>query len=300
MQFIRNVQLTNKSILLRADLDIPKKDYYRLEKVLPTINYILGKNPKKLTILGHLGRPQGKLDNKFSLQPIQKYFSKIYGEKLIVEENLRFDPGEEANDKTFAEKLAKGYDVFVQEGFSTLHRQHASIVTLPKLVKESCIGIHIQEELENLNKLTSENVQQPYVVIIGGAKVETKQPFIPLFEKIASKVLLGSAYLGQLLDLPQALIQTYVNQITNASTILWNGPVGMYENPSYEIGTKAIANAIANNKKAFTVAGGGDTINALKKFDLLDKIDFVSSGGGAMLQYTAGLELPGLKALEKL
>jgi phosphoglycerate kinase len=290
---------------MRADFDVPLgncgiADTFRLDAMKPTIDFILSKEPQKLTLIGHLGRPRGKKDPKLSLNPIRAYFKKLYSNKLEIPENLRFDAREEANDPSLAKELSKGIDIFVQECFSTCHRDHASITQIPKFVPQSVAGLNLEKEVTNLSKLLSETVARPHVVIIGGSKTETKAPLISEFEKVADEVLIGSKYIrGALLDLPKETLQIYLNKIAEAKTILWNGPVGQYEIEKYALGTRKIAQAIAE-APAFKVVGGSNTIDALKTYNLLDKMDFVSTGGGAMLEFVLGHRLPGLEALKKI
>ncbi|MFH1896070.1 MAG: phosphoglycerate kinase [bacterium] len=300
MRTLKEINLTHKNILMRADLDIPNNtDFFRPERMRASIDYILAQSPKSLTLCGHRGRPAGKTNPKLSLKPVQSFFAKIYQKRVRVLENLRFDPREETENPAFAKELGQGKDIFVQECFATLHRKHTSVTLLPQAVPTACIGINLERELTHLNQLKTEDVKRPFVVILGGAKIETKQPLIAEFEKTANKVLLGSKYLGKALDLDTNLIKSYQAHIKNAQTILWNGPVGLYEKEEYATGTKAIAEAVARNCTAFKVVGGNHTIDALRAYGLLNKIDFVSTGGGAMLEYVLGHQLPGLNALQQ-
>jgi len=295
----KNVSLTNKRILMRADFDIPKNEsLFRLERMRPSIDYILSQNPKSLTLIGHRGRPKGIANPNLSLNPVRKYLKRQYGDRLKIPHNLRFDRREEEGSLAFAKALGQKADVFAQDCFAGLHRRHTSIILLPRVVPLSCIGLNVQKELENLAPLRSNTAQRPYIAIIGGTKEETKRPLIAEFKKAADMVLQGSKYLGQnQLDLDDNTIKDYKNYIETAKTILWNGPLGQYEEEAYAKGTKEISFAIASNKQALRVAGGGDTIAALEKWHLLDKMDFVSSGGGAMLEYALGHKLPGLEAI---
>lgn len=299
---IRGLKLENKNVLLRADFDVPLEDGkvaddFRLARMRPTIDYILSQKPQSLTLIGHLGRPEGKFVLDLSLKPVKDYFLSLYGEgRFEIKENLRFDPREETNDPSLGQELAQGVDIFVQECFSTCHRAHASMVQIPNFVKESVIGLNLENEIANLSKLTGDKINRPYIVIIGGAKVETKAALIEEFKKVANKVLVGSKYLGDSLDLDIKLINSYKKYIKKAKTILWNGPVGQYEKEEYAVGTREIAQAIAESK-AFKVVGGNNTISALKNYNLLDRMDFVSTGGGAMLEFVLGHRLPGLEAL---
>lgn len=356
MKTIKDIPIKGKSVLVRADLDIPigkltansqrltaQPNVYRLDKMTPTIEYILSKNPRKQTIIGHLGRPGGKKDPKLSLEPVERYLQNALGvtrdkkaagsstlkvkeqkplprrqaglrfssvaNRLEILENLRFDPREEANDPQFAKELARGHDIFVQECFSTCHRKHASITQIPRYVPQATAGLNLEREVTNLSKLLLNQVARPFIVIIGGSKVATKLPLIREFEKVADQVLVGSKYLkkmengkwkmendNSLLDLPNDIINNYLQEIAQARTILWNGPVGQYELDQHARGTKEIAKAIARSS-AYRVVGGSNTIDALAQYRLIDRMDFVSTGGGAMLEFVLGKRLPGLEAI---
>lgn len=298
---LKNASLKSKRILMRADLDVPLvgdsiQDTFRLERMFDSIEYLLAQKPSKLCLTGHLGRPKGQENSAYSLTPIKDYFQKKYGENVSLLENLRFDKREEEGSAVFAQELASGFNVFVQEAFSALHRKHTSTYYLPLQFKAPIAGINLCRELTALEKLVLAKVARPYIVIIGGAKSETKIPLINKFKKIADTVLLGSKYLGDDLDLSEDRIHLYESYIHSAKTILWNGPVGQYEVERYALGTKRIAQAIAASS-AFTIVGGGSTIDSLRDYNLLDRIDFVSTGGGAMLEFLAGVQLPGLEAL---
>ena len=232
---------------------------------------------------------------------------------LYLLENIRFYTGEEENNKKFAKHLASLADIFVNDAFSVCHRVHASIVGITKLLP-SYAGLGLEKEVNALDKILK-NPLRPLVCIIGGAKVETKLPLIKNFLRLADFVLVGGKigfqkipYRNKKLILPVdgfntkdiglKTIDLFIGIIQKAKTIFWNGPMGMFEQKKFEKGTKEIAQAIANSS-AFSVAGGGETILALKKYRVVNKISYISTGGGATLEYLAGKELPGIKVLMK-
>lgn len=330
-----------KKVLVRADLDAPLlrqdfggqaliEDDARIKESLPTIKYLLERGASVI-LMGHLGRPEGKvveelrmlpvaqdLSSKFKVQSsklqckVQNFDAYKITENLILLENLRFYPGEENNDSGFAKELASLGDFYVNEAFATSHRAHASIVGVPKLLPHAA-GLHFAREVENLSKII-ENSQRPLVVIIGGTKAETKLPMLEEFTKKADWVLVGGTLAkGNIEEKPQNVlsanltndgfdineesIEKFSGIIKAAGTIVWNGPMGKYEDEKWEAGTREIAQAITDSS-AFKVVGGGDTIAALTKFGLLDKMDYISTGGGAMLEFLAKGTLPGIDALK--
>ena len=330
MRSIKNVRLEGKKVLLRSDFDLPMKDKVieddtRLKISSKTIKFV--EKAEKVILIGHLGRPAFNED-KYSLQiikkPLQKlideevsfssYYEKIPEGKIILIENLRFFPGEEGNDLDFAKKLAFLADLYVNDCFAVSHRNHASIVGIPKLLP-SYAGLNLEKEVEILDRVLR-NPQRPLVALIGGAKIETKLPIIENLAKICDSVLIGGklpleilsrnyisllknvfiADLKERKDIDDKSIDLFVSLIKGAKTIVWNGPMGVFEEEKFSIGTKKIAKAVAESK-AFSIVGGGETISALYFFCYTSKIKHLSMGGGAMLDFLAGKELPGLKAL---
>lgn len=247
-------------------------------------------------------------------------------------ENLRFDPGEEKNDPVFAKKLASLADVYVNDAFAMCHRNHASIVGIAYFLPHFA-GLHLEKEIENLTR-TMENPQRPLVVIVGGKKIETKLPLVEKMHRIADYVLIGgkiaqeakelvklqhekvSGHKSVLFvadtnqngsDITDKDAENFLQIISLAKTIIWNGPMGIIENEKLKMknekldtaaGTKKIAEGILKSG-AYTVVGGGDTVEFLNKLGIIDKFSFVSTGGGAMLAFLSGEKLPGLVALEK-
>jgi phosphoglycerate kinase len=319
-----------KKVLVRVDFDVPVEngkvtDETRIKAVLPSIQFLLSRRAKVI-LLAHLGRPAGR-DQKFSLKPLIDVLERLLGQEvsflqnfesdeihqLNLLENLRFWPGEVANDENFAKAIASLGQFYVNDAFAVCHRAHASIVGLPKLLP-SFVGLNLGREIRELSEVL-EKPERPLVAIIGGAKIETKLPAINNLAKVADKVLVGGRVMFEIskIDLAQNVvvatdhvgtrdigsgaIKIFEGVIARARLIVWSGPMGVFEEDQYESGTKAIANAVVGSQ-AYSIVGGGDTIAALNKFDLLDKIGYVSTGGGAMLEFLAGKKLPGLVALE--
>ncbi len=323
--------LNGKKFLVRCDFDVPLDsngqvaDATRIEACIPTIKYLL-ENKALVAMLTKIGRPKDDkrtstrvllptleklLKYKISWVPNLNYRANL--DNLVLLENARFYPEEEKQDEAFAKKLAKPYDYYINEAFAMCHRKDASVSLIPKFLP-SYAGFRLIKELEILTKLLK-NPQRPFIAIIGGAKAETKIPVIENLAKLADKVLVGgkiSLELGSsLLKLPRLLnskdwkegkdigpntIKLFTREISKAKTIVWNGPMGIFETPPYDFGTNQIAKAVSESS-AYKVIGGGDTISAVSKIGLLDKVDFVSTGGGAMLALLSGRSLPGVGAL---
>jgi len=236
---------------------------------------------------------------------------------IFLLENLRFDPGEETNDPRFAQSLASLGEVFVNDAFAVCHRNHASVAYLPQFLP-SAAGLRLEAEVLNLSKVVK-NPERPLVAIIGGAKIETKLPVIDYLSKIADFVLVGgklpvevknqkmeekfaeNVVVGNLVrdgaDIDLSTIEKFTQIIVGAKTVVWNGPMGVFEEEKYMWGTKTVAEAIVKSG-ATSVIGGGETIAAITKLGLTKRITWISSGGGAMLEFLAGRKLPGLAALE--
>lgn len=319
---LSDLDIAAKKVLLRADLDVDfdtktNCEDIRLKSIIPTLEYLVEKNAEVI-IIGHRGRPGGKIDENLSLEPISKIIEKLLKEKIGEEkmkrvkmemlENLRFNPGEEANDGEFTKHLAGKGDVYVNEAFANSHRKHASIVGLPKILPHAA-GLRFAKEVENLSKVLN-NPKRPVLFIIGGVKKD-KLDHLPLLEKIADKVLVGGrlpAYaeisnkflVANLLpdkeDLTINSMEKFEEEIAKAGTIVLAGPMGKYEDEGHRQGTERVFKAIANSK-AFTVAGGGDTEKAIITLSLSKEFDWISVGGGAMLEFLAKGTLPGIQAL---
>ncbi|MCL5434797.1 MAG: phosphoglycerate kinase [Patescibacteria group bacterium] len=339
---IQEADVKNKTVLLRADLDIPLAggkiaDDFRLITSLETINYFL-KQTKTIVIIGHLGRPE-EGDKSLSLKVVAKWYAKNFkfqisnfklkdftgwkiGEKLILLENLRFFQGEEKNDQGFSKQLASLADIYVNDAFASSHRAHASIVSVTKYLP-SFAGLRLEKEVEELSKILN-GPKRPLVVIIGGAKIETKLPLVEKMHHFADYVLVGGEIAENdkvllkvqhekitgrksillvadsnedLNDITSKSAENFVQIIQNAKTIVWNGPMGVTEEKENQNGTNILAEGIVQTS-ADTIVGGGDTLAFLKEKNLLDKFSFVSTGGGAMLEFLADENLPGLEVLD--
>ena len=309
-------------VFVRCDLDVPVengvvKEAFRLESSLPTLKYIIEKGGIPV-IAGHIGKPDGKEDLKLSTQQLVPYFNEKLGEGAYeILENLRFNLGEEENSEEFAKELAKTAQVFVNESFATCHRKHTSIVGITAFLP-SFAGFTLQKEVEALTKVM-ENPGKPLAIIIGGIKLESKMPVIEKFLDKADFIMLSSILSAnwskeithnmlladnkdvESKDINENTRQKFIWAIEKSRTILWAGPLGMYEDDEFIQGTKEIAEKIAERTQkdgAYSVVGGGDTVAAINKLGLMDKFSFVSTGGGAMLQFLAEGTLPGIEVLK--
>lgn len=293
--------ITNKRVLVRGDIDIPDGDFFRLEAIKPTIDFLLT-NKCQVILMGHLGRPEGKLDDKLSTKTIAEWFAKkeltsswidgrFHGYEIngnfTVLENLRFFLEEEQNDEKFSAELASLAEIYVNEAFANCERAHASMVGVPKLLPHFA-GFRLAKEVEVLEKVL-ENPVRPLLVIIGGAKIETKQPLIDKMKNYADFVVVG----GKLATPEKDFI---IESLPEAKTIVWNGPMGEIETGNIA-GTQKLIDLILLQKDAYKIVGGGDTIGFLNKMGLTDKFNWVCSGGGSMLKFLSGEKLPGIQAL---
>lgn len=312
---ISELDVSEKKVLVRVDLDVPEADYSRLEAASETLDFLKSKN-SKIIIIGHRGRPGGKIDSKLSTKPLQKFFDKWEAELL---ENLRFDPGEEGNYPEFAKKIASLGDVYVNEAFASSHREHASIVGIPKLLPHAA-GFRFVREVENVSK-AFENPKKPVTILISGVK-DDKVEMAKKLSEIYDKVLVGGRlpeYFGdkalesvRLVNDSQRLVignltmdkeditlntvDMFKKAIGKSGTIILAGVVGKYEDEGHRQGTKEVFEAVAGST-AYKIAGGGDTEAALSLLGLTKKFDWISVGGGAMLEFLVYKTLPGIKAL---
>lgn len=251
--------------------------------------------------------------------------------QVVMWENIRFWPGEKENDPEFCQALVEGQDVYVSEAFSACHREHASVTGAAKLLP-AYAGFRVAEEARENYRLMHEP-RSPSVAIVGGAKIETKIPVLRALAKNYDQIILGgrisieyeelnkkedieiqkdaapedwmkkielpSGYLGEeKLDIDEASAHRFAEMVKLAKKILWNGPVGKFEEAEYRQGSEIIARAVAENKSALRLLGGGDTAELLEELDLQNEVGFVSTGGGAMLEYIARDTLPGLELLQ--
>lgn len=340
---IQDAQVEGKKILLRVDFNVAiedgtVKEKFKIKAVDETVRYLLGMNAK-VALITHLGRPESKFDPEFSLNPIKDDVEYILGVKVkfvrdcigeevkktvsdLVEgevallENVRFYEGEEKNDEKFAEELADGFDIFVNDAFSVSHRDQASVTGVTKFLP-SFAGLRLQEEMGEMEKLKNSK-EHPAIAVIGGAKIETKIPVINFFEEKYDKVLLGgiianeaidrkiefsekvilpSDFIDDRLDIGVDTLNKFKEIIATARIIVWNGPMGKFEDPRYSVGSDEVAKSIIESS-AYSVVGGGETLELLEKYNAMKKVSFVSTGGGAMLSYLGGGKMPGIEALQ--
>jgi phosphoglycerate kinase len=340
---LENLDIVGKRILIRADVDLPDEALaksgvtpLRLQILKKTCDFILSKSPAKIIVIGHRGRPEGKKNPDLSLSSVAVKLSELMGKvidfeqdkgsNILMLENLRFDPREEANDVGFAKELAYLGDVYVNEAFAASHREHASVVELPKQFKfksknSVAAGLRFKEEIENLSKVF-ESPKRPVVVLISGVK-EDKLSYIEPFSQFADKILVAGRLpeyleintnntnfkfpipneklvIAQLNpdkeDVTIHSIERFEAEIAKAGTIVLAGPIGKYEEEGHRLGTKRVFDAVANSS-AFKIAGGGDTEEAIALLGLEGKFDWISVGGGAMLEFLAKRTLLGIEAL---
>jgi phosphoglycerate kinase len=387
---VKDLDLKNKTVLMRADFNVPQDaalnitDDIRIRATLPTIRYILQNGAKKLILMSHLGRPDGKVVEKYTLKPVGVRLQELLGEpvkfltdcvgdnikkeieaskeKIILLENLRFHPEEEANDANFAKQLASLADVFVNDAFGTAHRAHASTEGVAHYLK-SAAGFLLEKEIQYLGNAV-QNPMHPFMLILGGAKVSDKIGVIENLLPKCDTILIGGgmAYtflkargenIGNSklekdkLDLAKGLLEKakklnkeivlpvdhlvvdnieagakveavgenipdgktavdigpktvslFKEKLRSAKTIVWNGPLGIFEMDAFSRGTQEIAKFIST-LKCTTIIGGGDTASAVAKFKLEDKMTHISTGGGASLEFLEGKVLPGIAALSE-
>jgi len=322
---LEDLDVAGKRVLVRVDLDYKQQDFgnRRQEVLLPTLEYLADKT-SKVILIGHKGRPGGKVDESLSLkfegERFEDFLRTKWGEKrvaklnMFIMENLRFNAGEEANDEHYAEHLADTGDAYVNEAFATSHRKHASIIGLPKLLPHAA-GFHFVSEVENLGKVLV-NPKRPVVAIISGVK-EDKLNYVDDFKRLSDKILIAGRLVEYFrsrkyevgstkiiladlkdggLDITNRSINKFEAEIAKAGTIVVSGPVGKFEDEGARLGTERVLKAVARSP-AFKVAGGGDTERAISLFGLSDKFDWISVGGGAMLEFLAKGTLPGIQAL---
>ncbi len=345
---VRDVKLTGKKVIHHCDFNIklqkdavghltPVSDI-RLKAYFPSIFYLLERNCK-IIFISWLERPGGKVVPELSLAPVAKRLSRLINKQvyflddcvgpkvkkfinqmkpgqMVMLDNTRFHPGEETDNDSFAKKLAGNGDLMVQDAFGHCHRIHASVTGIPRHLT-SVMGPYLEKEINILDSLYKKP-QSPFVLVIGGTKVEDKMPAMKKLLPQADYVLTNDFWAkvlkpgrkiitpvdsittnGRNWDIGPKTIKKYVAIIRRAQTIFWNGPLGQYENPRFSHGTRQIAQAISENQGT-TILAGGDTAAAAEKFDLVFKYTHVSIAGGATLEYLAGNKLPGLEALTNL
>ncbi len=400
MKTIEDLEVAGKRVFVRADLNVPLSDGRitddgRIRAVAPTIAKLVERGAK-VVVASHLGRPKGEPDPQFSLAPVAARLGEILGRpvafaadtvgqsardavaaladgEVALLENLRFNAGETSKDdaerKAFAEQLAAFADLYVGDGFGAVHRKHASVYDLPGLLPHA-VGDLIATEVSVLKRLTEE-VERPYVVVLGGSKVSDKVGVIDNLLGKADRILIGGGmaytflyalgnevgisllqkdqvdtvleYLERAkqngvefvlpvdvavsasfpdtkthapvqdfevvdadkipadkegLDIGPKTRELFASKLADAKTVFWNGPVGVFEHPTFAEGTKAVAQALVDSD-AFTVVGGGDSAAAVRILGFDENaFGHISTDGGASLEYLEGKTLPGLAALE--
>ncbi len=328
-------------MLVRADLNVPLEDGRvaddtRIRASLPTLELLLERKTEEIAVCSHLGRPKGP-DPAFSMRPVEARLRELLpDDRIVVLENTRFDPRETANDESFARELADGRDLFVNDAFGSAHRAHASTVGVAKILP-AYAGLLLEQELEQLGKLLGD-VERPFVLVSGGAKVEDKLGVLQNLGGRADEVLVGGkmaeevrehdpfefevvlpidvvaasafepdaetkvvpydelpeGWLG--LDIGPETRADFGERIRRAKTVFWNGPMGVFEWLRFAAGTRAVAEAVAE-VDGYTVVGGADSVRALHELGLADRVSWVSTGGGASLEFLEGKELPGVAAI---
>ena len=314
------------------------KEKFKINVAKETIDYLLKKNCKIALIshLGRpdgkpnlefsLGQIQDVVSKSLGLKikfvddcigdKVKMALEKLSVEEILLLENVRFYMGDEENSLEFSQKLADSFDIFINDAFSASHRDHASVTGVAKILP-SFAGFQLQKEILEMEKIRNDFVR-PAVAIIGGAKIETKLPVIKFFEKNYDYVLVGGKianealdqkidfseriilpvdFIDDRLDIGPETVKKFQKIISEAKTIVWNGPLGKFEEEKYSHGTEDIFQALLESE-AYKVTGGGETLEILEKNQAFDRFDFVSTGGGAMLEYLSGGKMPGIKILE--
>ena len=292
----------------------------------------------EVRVCSHLGRPKTEEDRaKFSMEPVRARVAELVGDDRVrVLENTRFNPGETKNDEGFARELADGCDLYVNDAFGSAHRAHSSTVGVAELLP-AYAGLLLLDELKHLGALLGD-VERPFVIVSGGAKVEDKVAVLENLGGRADAVLIGGKMAEDVraenpfsfeATLPQDVIaasaftedaetrvtpfaslpdgwlgldigpktrEDFARRISGARTVFWNGPMGVFEWPSFAEGTFAVARALAECD-GFTVVGGGDSVRAVHEAGVADRISWISTGGGASLELLEGKELPGVAAI---
>ena len=381
VKLMSELDLAGKRVLIREDLNVPVKDGQvtsdaRIRAALPTIEAAVAAGARVI-LMSHLGRPvEGEVDKQYSLAPVAEHLAGLLNQKVtLVEEwrlgvelndgevalleNVRFNPGEKADDADLARAYAGLCDVFVMDAFGTAHRAQASTHGVARYAPVACAGPLLAGELHALEQALSEPAR-PMVAIVGGSKVSTKLTVLETLSDKVDQLVVGggiantflaasgspvgkSLYEEDLLPQARALMEKttiplptdvvtgkafdenaeatlkHVSEVadddmifdigpesaaaisdilTGAGTILWNGPVGVFEFDQFAGGTEALSRAIAVSE-AFSLAGGGDTLAAIDKFGIADKVSYISTGGGAFLEYVEGKVLPAVAMLEQ-
>ncbi len=383
---IRDLDLRGQRVFLRVDFNVPLsasgevEDDTRIRETLPTLRYAREQGAR-LVLASHLGRPKGKPNPKYSLRPVADHLGRLLGApvafasdcvgpeaeslalglangEVLLLENLRFHPEEEANDSMFARRLAGLCDLYVNDAFGSAHRAHASTEGVARIAPRAAAGFLMEKELNYLGKAVS-RPERPYIVALGGAKVSDKIEVIRNLLPLCDALLVGGGmaytflkaqgravgkslveenklelarglaastklrlpvdhvmapkaeagvetrvvdavapfpddWMG--LDIGPATVAQFTAEIRRAKTVLWNGPMGVFEVEPFAAGTLALAQAIAESG-ATSIVGGGDTVAAVAKAGVAGRITHISTGGGASLEFLSGKRLPGVEAL---
>lgn len=386
---IKDVDVRGKRVLVRVDFNVPLSegsvtDDTRVRAALPTLRYLVD-NGARVILMSHLGRPSGAPDPAYSLKPVRRTLQRLIGRnvafspetvgteaeeavermidgEILMLENVRFYPGEKANDPEFAKALARLADIYVNDAFGAAHRAHASTAGVADYLP-AYAGLLLAREIKTLSGMVADP-EKPFVAILGGSKVSDKfgvidrlidcvdvlligggmaftflvakgievgdsivepdwvEPAKAMLAKAAEKgaeIVLPTDFVvaaeiaddadtrvvgreeipvGLMgLDIGPSTVELFKGEIAAAKTIFWNGPMGVFEVAPFETGTKAVAIAVGRNNRAVSIIGGGDSVAALKKFELEDRVTFVSTGGGASMKLLEGAPLPGVEAL---
>jgi 3-phosphoglycerate kinase len=376
-----------RRVLVRVDFNVPQgpngqvADDRRIVEALPTLNHLRAAGARTI-LMSHLGRPDGRRDPRFSLRPVAHRLSALLGQpvpvasdvvgiealelsarlqngQFLLLENLRFHPGEEANDPAFAAQLARLGELFVEDAFGTVHRAHASTVGVPKRLP-SFAGLLVEREVRELSRLVTD-AERPYAVVVGGAKVKDKLPLLTSFLGRADRLLIGGALANPFLaaggaslgaspvepgldtavadflraaasartdvllptdvtverpghaeaevyalgevpadavvfDIGPATRSRFIGALEGTKTVFWNGPLGRAEDSRFAEGTRGVLGSLAG-LPGYHVAAGGDSARLAQDLGVSGGFQFVSTGGGAALEFVQGLELPGLAVL---
>jgi phosphoglycerate kinase len=383
--------LKDKKVFIRVDFNVPQDDMgnitedTRIVGAVPTIRYAMEQGAKVI-LASHLGRPKGEKKAKYTMAPASRRLSELLGKKVkqapdcfgaevtkmiddmkpgeaLMLENVRFYPGEEKNDASFAAKLANGCEIYVNDAFAVSHRAHASVEAITKIIPIIAAGFLMRNEMTFFDK-AMQNPVRPLVAILGGAKVSGKLEVLETLVNKVDKVVIGGGmaftflkamgysvgkslvedeliptakkimdkakkkgvmfylpvdcivanafeatatnYITTVQEIPEgwmaldigpASATLFAETLRDAKTVIWNGPMGVFEMDAFARGTFAVAEAVGN-AFATTIIGGGDTDSAVRKAGVENKVSYISTGGGAFLELLEGKTLPGVKALD--